>query len=163
MLIEMLYDGLLAHFQVLSESCPEEKLEQPTKQRARAILTPCVLEVIASRGRRITLGLLPNKPLAEAHSFDYGFVLELSERISFRIDSANLFLQRLRKELYEHLASGGVIGGQWGRLALNGDLILFEKGEYAEPTAALQRAIPEDSEVNDDSDEDFDQNYLAEE
>ena len=129
----------MAHFDVLRASSREEKLAAPTVERARAILTPRVLEVIASRARRIKLGLLPNNPLVEKNLFDYGFVIELSEHLPFRIDAATQFFKRLGNELANHLASGGRMHGRWGRLVLEGEKIVFEIGTYEEALRASRR------------------------
>ena len=87
--------------------------------------------MIGSRARRIGLGLLPNKPLADAETFDYGFVLELSEHVPLRIDARSHFFHQLYEVLVTHLVRGSSISGSWGRLALQQGQIVFDLGVAA--------------------------------
>jgi hypothetical protein len=93
---------------------------------ARAVLSGRILEVIASRAGRMKLGVLEVKPLAVAGTFDYGFVLELSEHVPFRIDQGSAFFVRLGRDLTTYLRIGGLVSGRWGRLALDQDRIGIE-------------------------------------
>jgi hypothetical protein len=134
-LVNMLYDGMVAHYENLRSGSPREALDPPTKQRAAAILAPRLFEVIASRARRIRRGLLPAAPLAVGNSFDYGFVLELTEHLPIRIDAATAFFRQLHHDMAGHLRRGGRISGRWGKIVMNEQQINFDLGGSIDGTS----------------------------
>jgi hypothetical protein len=116
----------------MARTSPQTPFEQ-----AESILTSRILEVIASRARRMKLGLIANRPLAAHGRFDYEFVMEISENVPIRIDAGTLFFGTLEEELVSFLQRGGTIGGQWGKLVLRNRTIEFDLPEsepQPEPT-----------------------------
>jgi CheY-like chemotaxis protein len=132
-LVSMFHDGLSAQYEILREGNSDELRKAPSLEYARAVLSGRLLEVIASRARRMQYGVLENKVLCNGGVFEYGFVQELSEHLSFRIDRGTEFFAQLRKDLVDHLRQGGSIAGRWGRLALADDNIAIETNRIGRP------------------------------
>ena len=127
-LVRLLYNGLMMHYEIVRASSPKEAIEPPSLEWAQAILPARILEVIASRARRMQLGVLDNKPLARGGTFDHGFVRELSQHVPFRIDQGTEFFEQLHEDLAAYLRVGGSIAGRWGRLVVKNQQIAFELG-----------------------------------
>jgi HSP20 family molecular chaperone IbpA len=142
-LVELFHNGLLAQYEILRATCPEEAREAPSLEYANTILAGRILEVIASRARRMQIGVLENRPLCVGQTFEYGFVQELSEHVPFRIDEGTEFFSQLHEELLAHLEQGGSIAGRWGRLVINDDKIAITTKDSADrvPTDDERRAL----------------------
>jgi S1-C subfamily serine protease len=124
-LVQLFHNGLMSQYEILRASSPAEAREMPSLAKAGAVLPGRILEVIASRARRIQIGILANNPLFTNNRFDYGFVQELGEHVPFRIDEGTEFFSLLHQNLIAHLQRGGMIGGRWGRLVLaNGQIAI---------------------------------------
>lgn len=113
-LVAFLHEGLLAQYRILLDNNVDQAIEIPTLEYARAILSGRILEVIASRAQRMQIGLLRRNPLYANGQFDYGFIQELSDHISFRVDHAADFFRCLGKDIRAHIKKGGTIAGSWG-------------------------------------------------
>jgi uncharacterized protein YidB (DUF937 family) len=124
-LVQLFHNGLMAHYEILRAS-HQQVGEVPSKDWARAVLPGRILEVIASRAKRMQKGSVDKTPLVERRIFDYGFVLELSEHVPFRIDEGESFFSQLHDDLVTHLYLDGAISGRWGRLVLEGERINYE-------------------------------------
>jgi hypothetical protein len=133
-LAELFHRGLSAHHDIL---CANNRAteEAPAIEWARRVLPGRILEVIASRARRMQLGTLERRPLAVAGTFDYGFVLELSEHVPFRIDEGTAFFAQLHRDLTAHLRAGGSVCGRWGQLVIDQEQISFELNGSASRTS----------------------------
>jgi hypothetical protein len=160
----------MVHYEIVRASSPEEAVEPPSLEWAQAILPERILEVIASRARRMRLGVLDNKPLAEGGTFDHGFVRELSQHVPFRIDQGTEFFEQLHEDLATYLRLGGPVAGRWGRLVLKDKEIAFELGALAERDLTEEEirsfleskaAVIPDYDLNpDDQDDDRDDDQL---
>ncbi|WP_439407922.1 Hsp20 family protein [Bradyrhizobium sp. DASA03076] len=126
-LIEIAHNGLLGQLEILRASSSDEASTPPSFEYARAILAGRIFEVIASRARRVKLGVLSQRALSIGNAFDYGFVQELSDHIPIRIDQGTEFFSYLLRELTDFLRRGGRVAGRWGQLTINDDGITISE------------------------------------
>jgi hypothetical protein len=120
-LVQLLYRGVRAHFEIARSDKPDQMTTLPTIEWARAILPGRIMEVIASRARRMQEGILLHQALYANGTFNYGFVIELTEHVPFRIDDATLCFVQLHLDLLNFLTRGGEVVGSWGWLACTND------------------------------------------
>ena len=121
-LVDFVYDGLMAHFEIIrSRTTLSVDTQVPSRARAEAILMPRILEVVASRANRMRLGTRPSSFLLKDGRFDYEFVLEVSQNLPIRIDDATSFFKRLKQVFVDQLERGEALQGKWGRLVLRRD------------------------------------------
>jgi hypothetical protein len=141
-LVDILQNGLLANYEIVRGRAEKpDEIPIPSREYSEAILAPRILEVIASRARRIALGATPLRPLIYGDRFDYETVVEICVNVPIRLDDATTFFELLRVDLFSWLRSGRTIGGSWGRLSLTEHGIDFEL-TAPEPQLAGKREKP---------------------
>jgi hypothetical protein len=143
-LVDILHDGLIASYEIVRARAEKaDEIRIPSREYSQSLLAPRVFEVIASRARRIALGMAENRPLVSGNRFDYEIVVEICANVPIRLDDATIFFKLLREDMVSWLRRGGKIGGNWGSLVLTENEIRFETAE-PEPQLAGDWEKPSD-------------------